>query len=237
MTEASETTGTPTQEVGDAADQQTTGTPAQDGRDAREAENIAKLNLEWKAKAERVNELERKLAELENQRSQSPAATQATDPRLDRFGRVKQFADQNDPVAQELLELRQEFAELVSGVTVKSEIDAIRDDAEREEVRKHYLDNRHRLDVKAARAEVRERKLSAEMDELRKKLAATVNSQSIKGTVSTSDRETPSSDIKPKVMTGAEFDDLVRRVGDEQGFNAVRRLRQDLMAGRIVTKG
>ena len=64
MTEP-ETAEKPTQEGGDAVAQTpTAGTPAEEVRNAQD-ENIAKLNLEWKAKAERVNEVEAKLAELE----------------------------------------------------------------------------------------------------------------------------------------------------------------------------
>lgn len=86
-----QTTGTPEQDGGDAAEvQPTTGTPETDGRNAVADSNINRDEaLAWKAKAERLNEAERELQEL-RARLQPPAADDDDDLELAHLQRCQQ---------------------------------------------------------------------------------------------------------------------------------------------------
>lgn len=83
--EQAQTTGTPTQDGGDAAAvEPTTGTPETDGRNAVADSNINRDEaLAWKAKAERLNEIERENQEL-RARLQPPAADE-DDPEVEHY--------------------------------------------------------------------------------------------------------------------------------------------------------
>ena len=74
MADETQTTGTPTQDGGDAAQQPTAGTPETDGRNAADDERW-KEALVWKEKAERYNDTQRELDQLKASRDQAPRAS------------------------------------------------------------------------------------------------------------------------------------------------------------------
>ena len=239
MTEP-ETAEKPTQEGGDAAAQTpTAGTPAEEVRNAQD-ENIAKLNLEWKAKAERTNELERENAELRAHQAPSPAATDARAANVDEDGvdwsAVENFARQGDPVAKAQIATKRSQDTLIRELANVRAIDQIPDAELRKEAADHFAKNRHRLgDPQAAIAEVSAKKLATENERLKAELAKAAANQPVKG-VNTSAREVPASEHKVRVMTLAELEAEVERTREERGDNAARALRREVTNGTIRLK-
>ena len=213
------TTGTPTQDGGDAAEHApTTGTPAAEGRDAGSQTATEEQVLAWKAKAEEANKvpgLMARIDELEERQAQSPAAPgdepDDDDDEVD-WDQVRYHASRGDATAKAQLkqqkenaELRAELREMQEGIRLLRQLDAIPDKDEQKEVTKHFKQNRHRLgDINAARAEIREKKLEVENDELRKQLAAAAKKPPSGPT--TGEREVPASAMKPTEMTRADWD-------------------------------
>lgn len=213
MADETTTSGTPEPEGGDAQGTATAGTPGTDDRNAESVENEKRLHLEWKSKAERTNQLERENAELKARLDQSPADLGNDEPDADAIEKLERevnaWVEKDDPVAKwsklkiAKLEDRQEKYE--QAVIFK---DQIRDMPfeERQEVYDHFQANRHRLgDPKAARAEVREKKLTDENAKLREQLkkATVKNDPDVVRTVT---RDVPASEHKVRKMTEAEFD-------------------------------
>jgi hypothetical protein len=173
MEDQTKTTGTPDQDGGDALESTgTAGTPGTDGRNAESGDdNRWKEALEWKAKAERVNELEAKLKELEEEREQPPVADVSEDPKASRRKKVEEFKQRGDPVAEDHLDLREEVHALQRDLYLQRQLDEMPAD-ERDRVKDHFNKNWRRLgDMKAARAELVAPKLEKEVKELREKLA------------------------------------------------------------------
>lgn len=181
-----ETTGTQGQEGGDAGvDTQTAGTPGAEGRDAQsKGDDLTKLNLEWKGKAETLNALfasygVNSAEELKELLAQSPAApvdngTDAGgDDELERG--AEEWVGKGDAVAKyatsKIKKLEERIEQLTRGV---GDAFAVREipEAERKAAVAHYQKNRHRLgDVNAALAEIRAPKLAAENARLSAELA------------------------------------------------------------------
>ncbi len=255
MTEQEQTTGTPAEDGGDAAETQTTGTPAADDRNAVDA-NIAKLNLEWKAKAERTNAAEAELKAIrarEAERAQSPAARGA-DPRAERLRTVAGFANGTigegpDPVAAEVLALREELSMALNEVANLRELDRVTDDTKRDKIKDHFNANRHRLgDVKAARAELERDDIAVELeaakereDKLRKALEATSKRQN-PDVVQTHAREVTAAEHQARKMTNADWSARQKQLDqqyDAGNLEAGRQLRLEQTQrrqGKIVVE-
>ena len=141
-----ETAGTPPPDDRDASEGSTTGTPETDGRDAQGDGSNTALALVWKENLEkerqRANALEARLTRIEQERRpQTPAAGDGSDPRAKREKGLRYYADAEDPVAAEVLELREQLRETINGIGVMSQINAIEDADERAEVRRRYLES------------------------------------------------------------------------------------------------
>lgn len=212
------TTGTPPTDDGDAAaSTPTTGTPGGDGRDADSSEPDYKaMYLASKDKIEEANRLKAENDAL-RMRADQPPADQDDDeeapagddgnglPTKVDWARVQDYASRGDEVAKAQIENRiliERLARNTSDTFTLKEIDK----AEQAEVKAHYQKNRHRLaDIKAARAEVRERKLDAENQRLTKELEA-ARKQPPTDVVRTHSREVSSTEAKARKMSYAEFD-------------------------------
>lgn len=249
------------------------GTPPDDARNAAE-DDKGKLIAALQEKASRVNDAEAnaKLAEakaiaLQAQldaltRSQSPAAN-GSDPRAERQAALQKFANgmmldaegrpmAADPVAQEVLELREQLGMAVQEIANLREIDRIKDEDEQKEVLAHFNANRNRLgDVKAARAEVREKKLEVQLSRERQE-AETLRASLAKFTrapdpnvvkaVPTHVREVSAAEHMD-VMTRAEFDAKVAeydRAEDQGDGNAAKErmaLKRRLLNNKMRIEG
>jgi hypothetical protein len=239
MAEEPSKTGTPSPEDGDAGEStQKTGTQDKDGRDGQAQSDTEKLNLTWKEKAERVNQLEAKLAELEERLKQSPAASERNERGTqddDDWDRVADFAAKGDPVARAQLRLRQALVEHAVTTTHESQIMEM-PEAERREVREHFQKNRHRLgDPQAARSELRERKLSAENEKLRAELEK-ASQRPDTDVVRTHHREVPASEHKVRTMSPEEFDAEQARLAAEGRHRDKMAMQRDYAEGKIELK-
>jgi hypothetical protein len=225
---------------------ETSGGTSEPGNSETQAdENTAKLNLTWKKNLEverqRADALEARLARIEQERiAQTPAARGDADPRAKREQRVRQFAEQDDPVAQEILDLRDELRNTINGIGVMSQINSISDSETRDEVRRQYLDslkNGNATDVRTVRAEVELQRKEAELERLKKELAKSAAKAPDKDVVRTHTREVPASNTKAIVMTKAEWDAKVADLRATQGDNAVRAFKRDTVNDKIVVRG
>jgi hypothetical protein len=208
MVENQETAGTPSGNDGDAGDSQTTGTPQTDDRNAPDS-NIAKLNLEWKLKAERANELERRIAEYEA-REQSPAAQQPQgDDRITQLrAAAQEFERKGDPIAALQLIQDARIEELARDTQFALQIRDLPLE-ERQEVYNHFQKNRHRLgDPAAARSELREKRFEDENKRLREELTK-ASRRPDPDVVRTEARDVPASEHKKRTMTEREFDNQI----------------------------
>lgn len=241
MTDTQEKAGTPEPDDRDASAGSTTGTPATDGRDAPGDADTA-LALTWKAnlekERERARQLEARLQQVERERQgQTPAASGDADPRAKRERMVRYYADNDDPLAAELLDLRQTLSDVVSGIGVMSQINAIEDEEERKAVRKAYLDslqNGTPADIRTVTAETRAARVQAENERLRAQLAKSAGKVPDRDVVRTAVREVPASETKARVMTRREFDEEAARLRREQGDNAVRAFKRQVLTDQVI---
>ena len=238
--EEARTTGTPEQVVGDAAEQTpTTGTPATEGRDA-EPNDIAKLNLEWKAKAERVNELEKKLAELES-REPSPAAPAEEDD-VD-WNQVEDYARRSDQVAKAQLRAKRERDELIYALTMQNQLQEIDDKEERKQARELFLKNRQQYgSVAAAHDAIKLKKAVEDNERLRQELKRASVNRPDPNVVRTEERDMTRSEVQTGKMTPAQWDNEQRRLnqaweaGDVGAAKESRRLQWLRSQGKLVVK-
>jgi len=247
-------TNPPTDDAAKEAD----GTQDDGAQNAEADANREKLLQTLQEKASRVNAAEARSKQLEAQvealtRVQSPAAPGA-DPRAERLATVRRFADGSigegpDPVAAEVLELREALNLTVQELANVRELDRIKDDDKRTKITKHFNDNRHRLgDVKAARAEIESEELAmqvkeqqAENDKLRKALEAS-SKRPGSDVVQTHAREVSAAEHHEK-MTQAQWNDrqaqLERQAdaGDLEASRLRRREQVQRANGKIRVEG
>jgi len=217
--------GTTSGDDGDAALEPTTGTHTEAGRDA-EPSDIAKLNMEWKAKAEAYNaerkareDAERRLAEIEARRP-SPAAERddAADDDLSRYvPGAQDYAGRGDAVAGLSVAMAKRLQKLEEEREIDRRLQADReqlreiapDPAYRKAVAEHYLKNQHRFgDPLAAHRDLEAERLAKELDDARKRLASYERKPT--DVVRTEIREVPGSEVRTKKMTLAEFEEAKR---------------------------
>jgi len=242
--EAKDAGNAPAPDDGNAA-QTADGTQEQDGRNAEADANIVKLNKELQEKAGRVNQAEAESKALRVQvealtRAQSPAAPGA-DPRAERLAMVKKFADGSigegpDPVAAEVMELREALAMTVQELSNVRELDRIADEGKRDKITQHFNHNRHRLgDVKAARAEIEAEERAqaldaqqAEIDRLKKALEAQSKRPGA-DVIQTHAREVTAAEHKD-IMTQAQWNERqlqLERQADAGDLEAARLRRRE----------
>ena len=237
MADEQETAGTPEQDDRDAGESSTAGTPEPDGRDAQASSDVERLNLEWKAKAERVNELERSVEELRARLEQSPAASGKTsndDDDESYWSGVEEFSGKGDPVARGTKKLRDKISQLedklertINAVSNTMEARDITDVDERKAVEKHFLANRHRLgDIRAARNEILADKREREVEHLRAELAK-YSKKPDPDVVRTEGREITAAQNKTRKMTVAEFDRLAAKLGATERMKLQGQLERD----------
>ncbi len=219
-----ETTRTPEPDDGDAAEQTpTTETPVQDERNAAQ-EQEAKVRLEHKIKAEKLNALETKYGPdfetVLDRAVQSPAVRSEAPEEEDEayWASVKEWSDKGDPVAKATLrseiQRRRDRKEILDALDLRE----IGDANERREVLDHYARNRHRLgDVAAARAEIHARKLADENKKLREAVAISSKRRDPE-VVSTVEREHSAKETKVRQMSSAEYDRQIAEL-DRQGLH------------------
>ena len=221
MSDEKETAGTSNQDGGDAGDSSTAGTPGENGRNAQDSENIARLNLEWKIKAERANELEREVAELRAQQAQSPAAQSqgsGEDQIQQLVAQAQDFQRKGDPVAALTLMHEARLAQLAQDTQFALQIRDLPLE-ERQEVYNHFQKNRHRFgDPAAARAEIQAGKYAEENKRLREELAKASSRKPDPDVVRTEGRDVPASEHKKRTMTVAEFDHRQAQLKAENRF-------------------
>ena len=248
MTENPEgTAGTPTQEGGDAAATPTAGTPEPEGRNAPEDERW-KEALQWKAKAERVNEVEARLAEMEAR--QTPAADADTDDPVighvnDAYAVINEARSKGQPPPRWALHDVAQFErqkQLEEVVTVLFE-SAPEDN---KAALKLYASNPgyYRTPKLAAEA-IKAKQLAAQVEALQAEMAkkdaeykrATANRVD-PHTVTTDTREGASSVSKTQEMTRAEWDQRINSF-DESPEGAAQRmaLKRQLNNGKIAIRG
>lgn len=211
MAEDTAKAGTPNPDDGEAAKQPKSGTQGEDGRDARGSDDTAKLNMEWKQKAERVNALEAEVAELKARQEQSPAARDdaATDKIEELLEEAAGFARKGDATSALLLRERAERLQFQQDVIHANQIRDIPLD-ERAEVTAHFQKNRHRFaDPLGARSELREKALAKRNVELEaevRRLGAKPDEDVVKGQpVSTKEREVTATE-NTKHMTAKQWE-------------------------------
>lgn len=217
MDEKPDDVTTPNPDGGDA------GTQDEAARNAEAEANREKLLQTLQEKAARVNAAEAEAKVYKAQldaltRAQSPAA-RGGDPRAERLSTVQQFAtgalgEGPDPVAAEVLALREELSMTVQELANVRALDRITDEAKQQKVKDHFNKNRHRLgDVEAARAEIEREELSerakeqqAEIDRLKATLAAT-SKRTNPDVVQTHTREVTAAEQQSREMTKAQWDE------------------------------
>lgn len=202
-------------------DDATGGTPDEPTRNAETDENREKLLQTLQDKAARVNAAEAEAKALRArldaiERAQSPAV-RGSDPRAERLDTVRRFADGSigegpDPVAAEVLALREELSMTVNEIANLRELDRVSDESKRNKIKDHFNANRHRLgDVKAAKAEIEREELQSaleqqriETEKLRKALEATSKRQN-PDRLQTHAREVTAAEHQARKMSSADW--------------------------------
>lgn len=221
-----DTTRTPETEGGDAPAKGTTGTPTQEVRDGTsQGDDLSKLNMEWKGKAETLNALFARygvssVEELNERLAQSPAAPDTPRTETDEYGAALQatrdFAAKGDPVAKLTLQVLERNEQLERGIGDAFTARDIADPAERALAVAHLNKNRHRLgDLPAALAEVRAARLGKELAAAQKELERMRKAPDpdVVGAPKTGGREGPAQTTSArKGVTSAQFDAEVARL-------------------------
>jgi hypothetical protein len=220
-----QTAGTPVQDGGDAA-QPTTGTPVQDGRDADSGDSKAKLNLEWKAKAEAYNKLEAEVSEIKKRLAQSPAAQQTPSERHDHWSQVEALAA-TDPASAAALEMREAFV-------LQQQQMKIGDPEERDEAtRLFFEDNNGRFrDIREAHKHLKDQKRDAELEDLREQLKNAQKGVKVDpNTVRTHVREVGAAEHSKREMSRKEW---TERQGNLSDAERMEEQRQRRLGGIVV---
>lgn len=198
---------TPLEESGES------GTPQPENRNAEhsagESDDWKKLAISLQEKAAKVNELERRLQQLEGGDEDPPDARRPDAEGADPF---EEWVEKKDPVAIRLKRLERRME--LEGQLAEMPAD------ERGEVRDHFVRNWRRLgDMKAARAEIRETKLDQENRELRDRLAKLERGPDpeVMNAPPTHGREITARQTKAKEWTEEQFDAEAERTRNTQG--------------------
>lgn len=227
MIDPTTTTGTEPQDDGTSLESaESPGTPEGDNRNAESQDG----DKDWKAlaislqeKAAKVNELERKLAELEGDSPQPPVVespeVQAKTDQIDTLlEKAEAFKRQGDPVAALALETRAELLSTQRDLILQRQLDRIPQERQ-DQVLKHFNKNRHRIgDINAADAELRTPSLEREVAELRQKLAKLEKGPDpeVLKAPTTHGHEFTARETKKK-LTEADFDATAQRIRTTQG--------------------
>lgn len=236
-----QTAGTPNPDGGDAAQGQTTGTQESEGRDAGssgQADDFTRLNLEWKAKAERLNALEAKYGSnfesaIEQRQPQSPAADSQTNADAAYWADVVESARNGDHAAKAAIQIeiqrRQDKRDMMDALALRD----IADVTERQEVYNLYTNNRTRYgDVEAAREAVRARRLEAELTKTREEIKR--NTAKVDpDVVRTHSRETSAKGTQIRKMSGSEYDRKIAQVPGQGPTREQLQLQRDYSNGLI----
>ena len=252
MTDEPQTAGTTGQDDGDAA-KPTTGTPEPADRDA-EPSDIERLNLEWKAKAERTNAAEREAAEAKAEverlrRAQSPAAhSPGVDPRQQQLREAYAWAQGKDgqlpdPVAAVSIDnaIRNEM--LQNRLAERDALDEIDDPVLRKAVKKQLDADNQRLggtaDVKAALAEIRAAKLEEVEAENARLNEALRSAQAPSGTAPpTHSREVSASTLKARTMSEEQNQQELLKMTPLQRMARAEEVEKGMRGeGGIIIKG
>jgi hypothetical protein len=237
MSELEQTAGTPNPDGGDAGEHTpTTGTQGEDGRNA-EPEGLGTITREealaWKAKAERVNQLESKLSEMEAQRPAPAVATPADTEDEAYWSEVEKFATQGDPVAKALLRQRERDERRERDIIDAFQLREIADAEERQQVAAHYLKNRHRYgDVAAARDSLRVSKLEADNKRLLDALKAAQAKQPDPDVVRTHSREITARQNDARKYTRDEWQKEQAELEESGNYAEKIKRQMDLRQGR-----
>lgn len=247
MADENKTAGTTPQDDGDAAGTPTTGTPEGADRDASSDEpsgepDYKALHL---ANKQTIAELKSTIEALGTRAPQPPAAEDDEENGSDDgdeetvdWDQVREFAKRGDPVAKaQIANARRlmRFEQTVANTILLRDID---DKSEREEVKRYMLASQKRgrhIDIKAATAEVRERKLADENTRLKQELEM-AKKKPPQDTVRTHVREVSARQAKdreiPK-MTYAEWDTEQAELQRQGKFKEARARQFALNAGEI----
>lgn len=220
-----ETTGTPGQEGGDAAEQTpTTGTPAADGRDAQGGEPDYKaLHL---ANKQTIEELKKRLDAIQEDPPQPPAAEDQGDDDDADWDQVRAWAAKGDATSKLLLKEREQREALAKAIVYKSQLDSL-PESERRDALNHFQRHRNRFgDPLAAAADLRAKKLSDEVATLREELRK-LSKKPDPDVVRTHDREVSAPEAKDKIRR-ADWHREQKQLEDE-GRHKERMARQRLV--------
>jgi hypothetical protein len=248
-----EKTRTPKPDDTDAPKPGTGGTPDEDERDAPKGDDLSKVNLVWKGKAEELNALFARygvstVEELNERLTQPPAArvdekpADEGDDEAD-VAAAQSFAARGDPVARLALkqrkrndELERRNEELVRGIGDAFTARDIPDVAERARAVAHLNKNRDRLgDLKAALAEVRGPALAADNVKLREELARLRKppDPDVLTAPKTHGHEAPAGEPTIRKMTGAKADAEIARLTAAGEGHAALMMKNDILHKRI----
>ncbi len=244
-----QTTGTQTQEGGDAADStQTAGTPADEGRNAEsQGISISKEEaLAWKGKAETLNSLMASYGvsspeELRERLAQSPAAPAVERPEDDGdddsfdpadVHRTAEFVEKGDAVARLALrmakrieKLEKRSDQLTRGIGDVFTARDIEDRTLRARTLAHYEKNKYRLgDINAALAEVQVADQRAEITKLKAELAKMNKpiDPDVRNAPSTGGREITATQVKRKMTLAQATAEAERLRGEGKPHAAMK---------------
>lgn len=243
--EPEQTTGTPEQDDGDAAESsQTAGTPASEGRDAEREPDYKALHL---ANKDTIATLTAKVAELAekvgSQPATEPAQERGNTADIDKLLAEAERLKAVDPVAAlmlseraERLQDRQDFSDAL--------VLARLPEAKQKATLDFYMKNRHRFADLAAAAEAlngreassRIAQLEKERDEALKKAATGEPRVNRDDVVRTHGVDTSTPTHKARSYTQEQYDDEYARLEREGGIRATLELQGKLRRGEILLK-
>lgn len=241
LTDPEQTTGTQSQDDGDALETETAGTPENDGRDAGGEPDYKSIHIANKAT---IEELRRQLQE--RQSGPQPAAEngderEAIAAEEQRLAELRRDA-LNDPHAARILALEEKLLQ-----TRRDTMNALTlQELPKEQRGKAYnLFTRHpdKFPDVASAAQYLEAKdtkeenarLKKELDELKKPKPVREEARR-DDVVRTGSRDVPASTIKAQTMTRTQFEDEQAKLRDEDRHDEARARQRDLREGRLVLK-
>lgn len=238
-----ETRGTPEPGDVDATEEEVEGESQEpEGSDTPESvdwkqkyEDLNALRLKDLEKIESANTLKRELDALkESVQASLATGGSETDARAERLRRLRKAADDGDFLAEENLELRGLIDEVVYGIQVLNDLNRIKDEDEREMVRKEFSKGTYR-DVRTARSVVREAILEKQNAELREALKEKEGKKPPRDTIRTDTRETTARG-KVRRMSLSEWDAEQSALKDAGRHREAMARQRQWRKGEIVVK-